>query len=301
MYEIMKTVAEATRTCAKCDTEKPIEEFRMVQHWRLRYCKQCERKQMMEHHHRTWDEYYPKHQEVRKQRTREYYHGVAKPRNLEQFGKCATPEQAARTIRVRAENKVATGYAKTEKEREQSRAHFLELRTKALSLYGGKCECCGESRYDMLTFDHKPDVIHETKIRGVALVYEVIREFERSGYPNSKYRILCWNCNLSYGLYGYCPHDQTGTGSILVEKPSYTRRLKLAVIKGYGGKCVICEEQHWEFLTIDHKNGGGSQHRKEIGGVQILYRTLRDQGYPEGEYRLLCACCNCSQKHNKYT
>jgi len=43
------------------------------------------------------------------------------------------------------------------------------------------------------------------------------------------------------------------------------------------------------FPVIDHVNGGGNTHRKEVG--KTVYRWLRKQGYPEG-YRVLCDNCN---------
>lgn len=45
------------------------------------------------------------------------------------------------------------------------------------------------------------------------------------------------------------------------------RRLeyKRLVIEYYGGRCVCCGEVVPEFLTVDHINGGGAAHRREIG------------------------------------
>jgi hypothetical protein len=44
------------------------------------------------------------------------------------------------------------------------------------------------------------------------------------------------------------------------------------------------------FLTIDHINGGGSQHRKKIGHGHF-YLWLYNHGYPDG-YQVLCMNCN---------
>jgi hypothetical protein len=32
----------------------------------------------------------------------------------------------------------------------------------------------------------------------------------REGFP-SGFRILCHNCNLARGVYGYCPHEREGS------------------------------------------------------------------------------------------
>lgn len=54
--------------------------------------------------------------------------------------------------------------------------------------------------------------------------------------------------------------------------------------------CVCCNEQHVEFLTIDHIDGGGTQHRKALNASSI-YTWLKRNGYPDG-YRTLCFNCN---------
>lgn len=71
------------------------------------------------------------------------------------------------------------------------------------------------------------------------------------------------------------------------------KRDKVLAFKAYGGvACACCGETEFAFLTIDHINGGGHQHRLRIGGSgSRLYTWLRLQGYPSG-YRVLCMNCN---------
>jgi len=64
---------------------------------------------------------------------------------------------------------------------------------------------------------------------------------------------------------------------------------KMQVIGHYGGKCACCGERRVEFLTVDHMAGGGSQHRKIIGGK--IHRWLIKNGFP-GEFQILCFNCN---------
>lgn len=61
----------------------------------------------------------------------------------------------------------------------------------------------------------------------------------------------------------------------------------------YGGAaCSCCGEDTIAFLTIDHKNGGGNKHRREIGqDSAALYRWLHRNGYPVG-FRVMCWNCN---------
>jgi len=67
-------------------------------------------------------------------------------------------------------------------------------------------------------------------------------------------------------------------------------QLKKDAFNAYGGiKCTCCGETELIFLTIDHINGGGSQHRKKI--KNSMYQWLKNNNYPHG-YRVLCFNCN---------
>lgn len=71
------------------------------------------------------------------------------------------------------------------------------------------------------------------------------------------------------------------------------RRLRLEVLRAYGGDnpaCACCGEAKLEFLAIDHVNGGGGLHRREIGHSG-LYTWLKREGFPSG-FRVLCHNCN---------
>lgn len=54
-------------------------------------------------------------------------------------------------------------------------------------------------------------------------------------------------------------------------------------------ECACCGETQPEFLSIDHVNGGGNQHRKSFN--LPIYKLLKKEGLPEG-YRVLCHNCN---------
>ena len=80
----------------------------------------------------------------------------------------------------------------------------LEMKKKIINHYGGKCACCGESRIEFLAIDHIKGggKKHRKNIGAGNLLYWIIR----NNYPK-RFRILCHNCNMSLGLYGYCPHQ----------------------------------------------------------------------------------------------
>jgi hypothetical protein len=70
-----------------------------------------------------------------------------------------------------------------------------------------------------------------------------------------------------------------------------TRRMKQRCIQHYGGECACCQENRYEFLSLDHKNGGGNQHRKTI--TIKIERWLIKNNFPDG-FQVLCHNCNMS-------
>lgn len=68
--------------------------------------------------------------------------------------------------------------------------------------------------------------------------------------------------------------------------------LRTQVLQAYGGMCACCGESNYCFLAIDHINGGGRVHKRELGGSnQSIYRFLIKNSFPSG-YRVLCHNCN---------
>lgn len=102
------------------------------------------------------------------------------------------------------------------------------------------------------------------------------------------------------GLCRFCNSEPTADGSMCEyhkEKyRDYRISVKLEVLEQYGGAfCAMCgckDGDDVEVLELDHINGGGTKHRKELNmrGYQF-YLWLRQQGYPKG-YRVLCPTCN---------
>ena len=80
------------------------------------------------------------------------------------------------------------------------------------------------------------------------------------------------------------------------EKRERNAKLKDDVYRAYGGyRCACCGETIPEFLTIDHVNYDGAEHRKTLvhgkrSPVDVILRWLRDNGYPKG-FQILCWNC----------
>ena len=81
----------------------------------------------------------------------------------------------------------------------------------------------------------------------------------------------------------------------LIKSRNRNRLLKIEIMSHYGTICGCCGESHIEFLTIDHINGGGNKHRREVGlhGGRRFYKWLKDNNWPDG-FRVLCMNCNFS-------
>jgi hypothetical protein len=78
---------------------------------------------------------------------------------------------------------------------------------------------------------------------------------------------------------------------------SYARSLREEVLDAYGGKCACCGETTREFLGVDHINNDGESHRREVlkGYGRSIYRWLKQSGYPNSGFQLLCHNCNISK------
>lgn len=80
-------------------------------------------------------------------------------------------------------------------------------RAELIKRYGGKCVCCGETRYNFLTFDHVNNngAEERRKFKGTrgtgTFLYKLYH-----GPIREDIVILCYNCNCSKGFYGECPH-----------------------------------------------------------------------------------------------
>jgi len=71
-------------------------------------------------------------------------------------------------------------------------------------------------------------------------------------------------------------------------------KLRNEVLIAYGSKCVCCGETELKFLAIDHINGNGNQHRKEVCPNGSLYAWIRKNNYPN-DFQILCHNCNQSK------
>jgi 5-methylcytosine-specific restriction endonuclease McrA len=113
-----------------------------------------------------------------------------------------------------------------------------------------------------------------------------------NNYPK-ELQVLCYNCNLEKEII-YKSGRNKQNKSVSKQRDRY-RVVKAEVMNHYGGKCSCCGETNINKLTMDHVNGGGIRHYKEIG-VSQLYRWIRKNNFPPN-FQVLCMNCN-SAKYN---
>lgn len=70
------------------------------------------------------------------------------------------------------------------------------------------------------------------------------------------------------------------------------KQQRLDCIEHYGGECACCGERSYEFLAIDHIEGDGGKHRREMK-ISKMARWIVKNDFPEG-FRILCHNCNAS-------
>lgn len=100
--------------------------------------------------------------------------------------------------------------------------------------------------------------------------------------------------HLAHGLCHWCYYkDYKQTDEYKAKARAYEKKKRIEVLTHYGNgvmECSCCGENTFEFLGLDHINGGGNQHRKNIKTTRV-YDYLRRNKFPEG-FQVLCHNCN---------
>ncbi len=77
----------------------------------------------------------------------------------------------------------------------------------------------------------------------------------------------------------------------------YYDKWKKVVFDHYGHKCTCCGEREPRFLTIDHIDDDGAEHRKSVAAGSVLFKWLVNNNFPKN-FRILCFNCNAGRFHN---
>jgi hypothetical protein len=143
---------------------------------------------------------------------------------------------------------------------------------------------------------------------------------ERKSTPKKRAQAVAWYwanrskvleqkkaLRLRMGDEAYKERSRRYMGNFYSRNPNYEiemyqkkkSRLLSEFFGAYGDHCTCCGEKEKTFLTIEHLNGGGRQHRKSLpsGSLAILY-DLRRKGWPKDGFTVLCMNCNFGKARN---
>lgn len=119
-----------------------------------------------------------------------------------------------------------------------------------------------------------------------------IERFYRSSNSGDGFQYECRDC---YQKRCFKKRQEFKRLGLMNHSQRTQRRLKVTVLVAYGGKrpkCACCGESMIEFLSIDHINGDGNNHRRSIRRKGTgFYHWLRRNRFPKG-FRVLCHNCN---------
>lgn len=94
---------------------------------------------------------------------------------------------------------------------------------------------------------------------------------------------------------------KTNRDMLVIKQRKYNNKMKIQIYNHYSNfniKCNCCGESMIEFLSIDHINNDGFEHRKTVGNGTALYKWLISNNYPLG-FQILCHNCNFAKGKDK--
>ena len=108
----------------------------------------------------------------------------------------------SRKVHVRYQTKNPTSYTKYMRAHQRKSTYLRRI--EIMNHYGGKCTCCGENELKFLSIDH---INGNGRKHRQQIKINIYSWLKKNKYPTG-FQILCYNCNLSKGFYGQCPHKE---------------------------------------------------------------------------------------------
>lgn len=110
----------------------------------------------------------------------------------------------------------------------------------------------------------------------------------------------CRTCRNAYNKEYYQRADVKQQRSEYFK--NYRNDIKQQVFDHYGRVCACCGEDNEVFLTLDHINNDGAEHRRKLGnGKQTssdkVWQWVIKNGFPTN-FQILCYNCNCGKRDN---
>ncbi len=124
-------------------------------------------------------------------------------------------------------------------------------------------------------------------------VMKNIDEFHYSRTTKDRRANCCKICESSRKKESY----KRNTNKAKLRSKEYYRKNKREVMDHYGKVCQCCGETRLEFLTLDHIEQDGAEHRRKMNFNNTctgynFYLWLRKNNWPDMGLQVLCANCN---------
>lgn len=169
-----------------------------------------------------------------------------------------------------------------------NKKYFRNLRLKAIEYYSnGKMQCreCGINIIDVLDINHiNGNGKKHRKELGNHGSGHFFRWLKNNNYPNG-FNVMCANCNWKKYVNENVESVNLSYHAINIFKKK--TRVFQVYSNGYM-HCKLCKEDDIDILTIEHINGGGCKHTRNI--TTDLYTWLESNKYPSG-FGVLCRNC----------
>lgn len=273
------------RKCIKCNQEKPATaEFFSRQSYDkdklLSQCKVCRNR------------YNKQYRETNKASQLEYgkqYYQKNKEAQLEYARRYRQANREIMMLKKRQRYKI-----NRDKLNQQRKNNNKALRAKVISHYSNRtntCYCCGMTGLLFLEIDHINGDGAEHRKKNKLGGYKIYTWLIRNNFPEG-FRVACRNCNFATYTTRICPHKQKRI--LTTQRAKHKLKLKQIVVNHYtegSMRCQCCGYSGIEFLSVDHINGDGKEHRKTIGTGFTIYRWLIKNNFPR-DFQILCIACN---------
>lgn len=76
----------------------------------------------------------------------------------------------------------------------------------------------------------------------------------------------------------------------------YIAKFKLEFLEAFDFRCSCCGERNPYFLTLDHRNNDGAEHRRRASHVTIFAEARREK-FDKSKWDCLCMNCNFAKGH----
>jgi hypothetical protein len=111
------------------------------------------------------------------------------------------------------------------------------------------------------------------------------------------YCIACTKAKANAVYHTKSKHDPTWVARNSASNKRIRDLNTKLILEAYGTKCDCCGEANPLFLTVDHINNDGAEHRRRLKNSSRVKAEIVRLNFPP-EYRLLCYNCNSGRELN---